>query len=501
MKPKHPTSAPKSPSAQTPPATAPQEIVSTLRCEVIKPYNAPGTPADAEVTWDALGRDLRALQTPLHRVLNYAITDMAVFDHQKGAFDRATKTIIPAALQTHAYRAVKAAWDAERARSAAIVEDPKKKNPLDGAIAETEPSGALVTGCAGLVYSLWSRYAKERWKGAMTLPTFGAGAPLLVASKGVRIDVVDGNFILTVTLVAGLRGSGQRRLIIRAYPGRQSDLKYIAAHPDALGDVKLKWDSKDKSWQAFLAYKRPAPQKRDGHVMAVHRGVRNWLTVAISGNAKDPQTRVLEAGADILAHKAQFKARRQALGRHKPSLGLAARGHGEARRQEHISRVASAEANWVRTRSQQAAARLTKLALQHGVGTILVEDWSNPASDAPAGDYGDYLVRSFPLAQLKTDILWAAKKAGIEIKIVSSAYNAADCPGCQQRHTPAPVKEGMFLCAQCGLKRPSDFVSVWNMLSRESEPAPIAVADKVAKDLADSLRAKARKTKPTARRR
>src|SRR5438128_2291447 len=54
-------------------------MVSTMRCEVVKPLDG---------DWKDLGRTLRALRTPLHRVLNGVITQLELRHARSEAPDK-----------------------------------------------------------------------------------------------------------------------------------------------------------------------------------------------------------------------------------------------------------------------------------------------------------------------------------------------------------------------------------------------------------------------------
>jgi transposase len=204
--------------------------------------------------------------------------------------------------------------------------------------------------------------------------------------------------------------------------------------------------------------------------MAIHRGIKSFLTCAIERS--DPQRRdaftaVLETGEDILKHKAAYSARRRSLGRQGRQLGAGAKGHGVERRHERVTRIEDSEALWVRSKCQEVAAHLFRLAERHGVGRILVEHWTNPASNgAPElGAHVEHLVRSFPLAELRACIEWGAKKRGYSVELVRTDYNSRDCPGCGHRHEQAQA--GTFMCHGCKLERGVDVIFVWNMLQRD----------------------------------
>lgn len=441
-------------------------VTSTLRLEVLKPLDG---------DWARLGALLRALRAPQHRVLNNAITDLELA--------KASATEVHP--QTLAYRRVRDRWEEERAAAAERV---AKGKPYSGDedIAVTEPSTAALLGAAGVVYARWGKWNKSRWKGDMTLPTFKGGSAIYVASSNDAIQLYpnDGSTILRVHLVNEVAGE-RTGLIVRPYgPSGYAALRYVLEHPESVGDVRLKEEQHDgkRKWQAFLSYSQEVTERTGDVVMALHRGVKNFLTVAISSPGREVYTAILETGEDILKHKQAYAARRRSLGQQGRQLGAGAKGHGHDRRYERITRLEAAEAHWVRSKCQEVAAHADRLAEPRNVSRLLIEDWTNPAKDgAPElGEYLEYLVRSFPLAQLRETIEWRAKRSGRTVEVAPRyAPDSRTCPLCRHVHEAAQV--GTFLCAnpKCRLKRPVDVVYVWNMLLRhagEGHPHPVKSA-------------------------
>lgn len=421
-------------------------IVATVRAEVVKPL---------DTSWDLLGRQLRALTRPLHRVLNQAISELELMRTGK------LLGIEEGSERSAAYRLVRDYWAAERQCAANRVAC-GKPYAGDEDIATIVPASSTVLGAAGAVYARWQRYSKESWKGTMTLPTFKRDQPIEVASSSnaVSLSLEDGSFVLDLRLVAD---APHTRVVIRPYGGSGfAELRRVAADPEMLGNCKLLYDGK---WQVLLAVKRPVRQVSGARTMAIHRGVSTFLTAAVMGDdRRDALTMIVADGGDIHEHKKAYSARRRSLGRQQRERGNGARGHGRERRFEAITKLEDAEANWVKTKCQQVAARVVKIAEQRGVGRILIEDWSNPAKDgAPAlGEHVERIVRQFPLAQLKDAIAWAAKNAGILVAEVETTDYSRRCPNCGNTHDVAQYP--VFRCTGCQLSRPVDMTFPWNML-------------------------------------
>lgn len=457
-------------------------ITATARLKIVKPVDG---------DWDALGRVLRALRAPAHRVLNAVVRELEL--NGPGEWWAPTPGDVKAKRdrchpRTASYRAAGFFWKRERDEAAARVAKGKPYTG-DAVIAEVEPTSSVQLGLAGAAYARHAKFAKERWKGTTSLPSFKGGSPIYVAGQGASIRAEDGNVILDMNIVSG----GRTRLIVQACDGSGfARLRAMLDAPDMIGDVRIIEDDRGKGgWYAFVAFTFPKPEVATGGVMALHRGLKCFLTAAVArstGTARDAYTAVLETGDDVLRHKAAYSARRRSLGQQKRQVGAGACGHGTARREEHVTKIEDAEARWVKSKCQEVAAHAVKLARVKGVGTILLEDWGNPAKDgAPElGAHVEYMVRSFPLAQLRETIEWAAKLAGIGVEIVRTDNNSRDCPHCGHRHEKAQY--GTFHCEKCELERNSDAVFAWNMLARYGKVPGIAESNEAMKKAAEAIR-------------
>ena len=180
---------------------------------------------------------------------------------------------------------------------------------------------------------------------------------------------------------------------------------------------------------------------------------------------------MLEPGHDVVEHQRRYSARRAKLGMHRRSLGHGAHGHGRTRFDEHITRLEDAESRWTDSRCKEVAAHAIRLAMRRGVGRILLEDWTPDGDDLP--ERVALMVRRFPWYKLGESIAFAAKKVGIEVHRVKTAWNSSTCPNCGHVHEAPPVVRASgrtgepvdsFTCQRCELKRPVDVVFAWNML-------------------------------------
>lgn len=432
------------------------KIIQTARFKVVKPVDG---------DWDHLGRIFHALRTPLHRILNGIVTELALAERRRAAHGE-----FIAHPHTLSYQLASDFWDRELEAAQARI---TKGKPLNGdkAIAAHEPGSSLKRGVGNAAYARWAKWRQESWSGDSSLPSFRKRGPIYISSDGVEIMAQDGDAILRLRLLAGR--DGWYGMIILPYGQHgHADLRRMLGGAK-VGDARLVQDKRDGSWQALVSYTYEVTEAEQGATMALHRGISTFLAAAVARHGpREAYTTILETGADILRHKQAYQARRRSLGQQLRQIGAGARGHGHDRRYEHIERLEGAEKRWVRTKCQEVAAHAIKLALRKHVSRILLEEWTNPAKHgAPTlSTEAEYLVRSWPFAQLREMIEWAAKRHGLTVEIVKTDGNSRTCPHCGHMHEIAQV--GTFLCERCRLKRPADVVFPWLMLVRDGQPNP-----------------------------
>jgi transposase len=486
-----------------------ETITSTLKLEIVK---------DMDREWDDLANVLHGLSTPLHRVMNRAITqlELEVVGDNLPVYKKTGK---PYTKRGRAYQLVRDFWAEERAKS----RGKKKPSQLDKIIAATSPHGSVLLGIGARVNTHWKKWDQNRWRGEQVLPTFRKNQPIEIASSNNAVTIDDagsGLAIVNLRLLGTPDGGrpkrnndGLFRLLVRPYTSAGfADLRRILADNKMLGSARVRWtkvrpkkknrkrsEPKVWRWQVQLAWTRPVEQRTEGRVMAVRRGVNTFITAAVSRDEKrEAYTTILETGDDIIQHKRRYQARRRSLGQQFRQLGRGARGHGKGRREQHYARIGDKEARWVDSKCREIAAHTVRLAERKGVATILLEDWSKPKNDGKKPDTITpaivFYVNSMPMGKVKDMIEWAAKKKGITVEIVSGKYQSRRCPKCEHLHEETPLRRDyngrktIFLCDGCKLERNVDVVAAWNMLVNYGEDLPLDDAIKASKRAAGRLK-------------
>jgi IS605 OrfB family transposase len=379
------------------------------------------------------------------------------------------------------------------------------------------PSG-IKDAMANKATSAFKLYKKESFLGTRSLPSFRNNSPIYVRDGREHWNIYKDKrgFILEVKLHPG-RTSKVKFVLKTEHGGdishlqRMTDVKGLESGIFKLGDLKLLY--KKKKWFAQMSYSWLKPKQKEismKRVAAVRRGLRHFMVVAFAG--KNPFVGPWMSGGDITAVRQQFDARvheeaykfkqhpepsifeakrkfaerADSLRKHRRELGDAARGHGVTRREQRVTRLRDKEANWVKTKCQQAAAWLADACEKRGIGLILLEDWNKDIEDHYLAQCNNEhlrrILQQFPFYLLKESVVWAAKKKGIAVRVIPVQYAYDTCPKCGHQDEDQYDRKGrVFECIKCKTKRPIEQALAWHMLNSagvEGAAASMAAAEK-----------------------
>ena len=476
-----------------------EPLTKTVRLGLIKPLGG--------ATWEEVGPRLRDMNGTMHRLLNAGIRAAATADGKGKEMLQASRSAVKLALEGE-----RVYWAGKGEAFEGSNHDPGKASRMQDF---TLPSVVEDT-VAATAASAFADAKKHMVRGDKSIPSFNRHAPIFFrdghTSWSIRKDI-EGRWEVGFKL--GTEARGELTWFAAGVSGgsAHADLKMmISGVPGVkLGNAKIVRNERRTvgprgkrrpAWEALLTFSFPPKERtgRDG-VVAAHRGIHNMLVMVSTGaNAWEVP------GDGYRKAKEGFTARRRSLSQHtrRGELGGGARGRGTARRYKALDDLGDAEARMIKTACQQAAARLVEFALHEEAGRIAIEDYQTIEKDEVAR----YLP-AWPWAQLKSAIEWAAKKAGLVVFEVPSAYISVTCPCCGEVSAAStrgwtPMTESqrraeeerarssgeqprthqirMFCCdtmrglaeraagaedasrAGCGLERNVDHVAAWNML-------------------------------------
>jgi transposase len=451
--------------------TKEDQLTRPLRAEIV------GSP---DMTWGELGPQLRAWRSAVSHLINEAVfrcreAERAIDAWRESGGDESSKPPPPA---TAAYQAVIEAECGFRAWA--------KKSKLEESISSVSFGGATQSCIGRKAYGFFQKWKKNRDR----IPSASRGQPIPCRAAETKISEDDsGKIVIDSRIAAGDRP--RTRLILSASSGWHWDtLRKIASGEHRHGQVDIVYDERARrknggkgKWYALISYsfakpKRPRHCDPEGMVV-VHRGMHNFLQIIGSGGEGNSKTTSIR-GNDLLAFKRRCFAIRRSMGRLSAcERGSGAKGHGKARRYEHAQKLLDSESRYVKTKCQQAAARVVQLAHQWRKSIIVIEDYGGI-------DETDLFLPRFPYYQLKLSIICAAESAGLSVREVSSAYVSQTCPRCGNQDASQHLKRtGMFHCTVCEFSRPADLVAAIHLL-RLAQPAQNGWDEKLRKDLETS---------------
>lgn len=200
-----------------------------------------------------------------------------------------------------------------------------------------------------------------------------------------------------------------------------------------LCDSQLRKD--DGELMLFLTYKfTPPPVKLDpAKVCGVDLGV---VIPAVCALNDGPQRANLGNGADVWAARSKFRAERRRAQRR---LGLYTRSQQWQRSEK--------EDRWIQTYYHALTRGVIKFCLQHGCGTIHMED----LEALRAGQQEDEYQRLMWMpSKFHTLLAYKAKELGIEIIKINPRNSSRRCSACGHTQKENRPEQNKFICLKCG---------------------------------------------------
>lgn len=307
-----------------------------------------------------------------------------------------------------------------------------------------------------------AQYRKRgKGQGKKGRATYGRPQPIHLPKASWDLEEDERGFVLKLHLLSSL----WVRVALHPRGGRDA-LTGIAAKTHERHDCKIVYDERRKKFYALIGFTSPdaAPVTVDPkRVLVVHRGLRHAITAVASNGARP-----------FYLNGDKFATQREALrGRMRASrriclaeLGDGAKGHGKARRSQHLEALEGKLARVTHTWCQQAAAWVAQQARASGCGLILIEDYGGIQPD---DERAKRILDHGPLYEQKQAILNAADREGLHVEEVPASYISTTCPACLHADLRSLNRRtGRFHCVACQFTRDADFVAALNMLRTSS---------------------------------
>jgi len=420
-----------------------KNIARVIKIELAKPIDSVFHSKSTPVSWDEVGPELRRQRSIMHRLLNSAVTECELA--QRGNIDKPIQTVV--------YHAVKKEFNS-------FVEwtsNHKNKEIRDRYEGFALPGGTFAA-VSGIAYKQWSTWKKDK-TGSSSLPSFRKGAPIFIRKQECELAKDDD---IGIYLKLKLFPNGAIRFAIR--PSRGDHFKTIReiVEPDGScwqGDCKIIFDENARrknggkgKWFAFLTYYTRVPSPADADMkkaLVLNRGHHCFL-YAMTTTGK---SHIIMRGSDVRAYRKRVSKLRGEFKGNFYEAGSGSRGHGKMRKYREYAKFGNKESNFLKTKSQQAWARVEEIMKREGCGTVIVEDYSG----------AETRFLQWPLFEFKNHGKNMCERNGFNMQ-ETKRVSAIACPRCgSDDHKKYMNRNLIFHCNECGFERPYDFVSTFNM--------------------------------------
>lgn len=420
-----------------------KNIARVIKIELAKPIDSIIRSKTTPTDWAKVGPELRRQRSIMHQLLNAAVCECEL----------AQRSNVNKPVQTVAYHAVKQ----EFSRFVDWAANHKNKEVRDMYDGFVLPGGTLAA-ISGMAYKQWSIWKRDT-TGKSSLPSFRKGAPIFIRKQECELTKDDE---IGTHLKLKLFPNGMIRFAIR--PSRGDHFKTIReiVEPDGScwqGDCKIIFDENAHrknggkgKWFAYLTYYTRVPSATEPDMkkaLVLNRGHHCFL-YAMTTTGK---SHVIVRGSDVRAYRKRISKLRGEFKGNFYEAGNGSRGHGKMRKYREYAKFGSKESNFLKTKSQQAWARVEEIMKREGCGTVIIEDYSG----------AETRFLKWPLFELKSYGKNMCERNGFSLQ-ETKKVNALACPRCgSDDHKKYMNRNLIFHCNECGFERPYDFVSTFNM--------------------------------------
>lgn len=260
-------------------------------------------------------------------------------------------------------------------------------------------------------------------------------------------------------------------LTVRPRDARQRELlANISSGQWRLGEIKLSEDRiRLGRWFVRLSYKRIVQKSTEPNIGAIHRGLKNAITVVTNdGDLK------LVQGAELEAKATQWREQRKRYQRQAWYSGRKGRGRKRILRPTDrlFGKIERWRNNWIQTTAREIA----KWLAARRVGVVHIEDMSNIRDGEPERLRGQTefarrkiweRIQDFPLYQIEMRIKSCLEELGITVMQQPAHWHSERCPVCA---TSSPehvnLSRWRIVCSSCKSVTHLDKGAGLNLLAR-----------------------------------
>lgn len=185
-------------------------------------------------------------------------------------------------------------------------------------------------------------------------------------------------------------------------------------------------------------------------IMGIDIGIRQLAVASILDKDSKETNRIFYSGNEAGFIRKKFKTVRKDLGKNK--------------KLHAIKKLNNKEGRWVSDKNHKISRSLVKLAVQEGVGVIVMEKLSGIRSKVRSTKKADRNTHSWSFYQLQQFIEYKAKLAGIEVKYIDAKYTSQTCSKCGQVKK-SNRRSNLYTC-NCGNRIHADLNAARNIAKK-----------------------------------
>lgn len=447
-------------------STKPKPVFKVAKFRILKPAG--------DMTWPELGKILKEVRYRVFRLANLAVSEAYLSFH------------LFRTGQTENYKTQTIGKLSQRLRE--MLEE-KGHDPED--LKRFAVKGAVVDYIASGLYQskIKSVTNKSKWsqviRGQSSLPVFRLNMAIPVRcdkpeqrrlerteNGDVELDLMICRIPYPrVVLQTGSIGDGQRAVLDRLLENTDNS-------PDGYRQrlFEIKQDIQSGKWHLFVTYDHipDHPNELDSKiVVGVDLGVSVPLYAAINnGHARLGRRQFQALGHRIKSLQRNVMARRRAIQRSGSvtvSGSTARSGHGRKRKLLPTEILQNRIGKSYTTLNHQLSSSVIKFALDHGAGTIQIEDLTGLKEVLT----GTYIGARWRYHQLQKFLEYKSEEAGIILKKINPKYTSRRCSKCGYIHVDFDRafrdsnrenrKVTRFECPECQYQADPDYNAARNI--------------------------------------
>ena len=263
--------------------------------------------------------------------------------------------------------------------------------------------------------------------------SFKANQPICYNNQNYKLDLENG--FIEVPL---WNGKTTRISFPIKFTPRYRELEYQLIFGAKKGKGSLFY-KKGKWYFAVSITIEPVDRSGD-KTMGIDIGIRQLAAASIMDKDRNEINRTFYSGNEAGFVRKKYRTVRRKLGKDK--------------KLQAISKLNNKEQRWMSDKNHKISRSLVNLAVQEGVGTIVMEKLSGIRTKVKTTKKADRNIHAWSFYQLQQFIRYKANLAGIKVEYIDAKYTSQTCSKCAQ--IKKSNRRGSFYTCDCGNNIHSD---------------------------------------------